>query len=771
MLNTILCRIGRRGFCARLLWIWLVSLDASLAASTPATLGVLSYRPKPVTEARWQATVDYLSKQTGHPFRLAAMNYAELELAVEQGRIDFVLTNPSHYALMSRRNGLSSPLATLIELENDQPLARFGGVIVVRSDRSELQQITDLRGKIIATPDIGSLGGYQLQAQALVRQGLSLPGDVILKITGMPHDRVLEAVLSGEADAGFVRTGVIESLSRAGRLDSARLRVLATRVEPGFPFVVSTALFPEWPIAALPHTDPGLAQRVTKALFSLHPEHPAVRAGGYHGWTIPADYEPVRALLQELRLPPFEGPPSFTVEDVLAKHGLSIAMGLTGIAAILILLMMLVRRQRQLHLQEQRLAEERGQLLAALGEGVYGVDTTGRCIFINPAALAMLGYSAEEMLGQDQHAMTHHQRPDKSPYPHSECPIHKTLHDGHTRRLEEWFWRKGGEGFPVEMTVAPLPTGAESRGAVVVFRDIRERLIAQERDRLLVTALEAAANGIVITDAEGRIEWTNPAFERLTGYTRAEAIGRRPAELVKSGLQDEAFYEAMWQSILSGRTWRGELVNKRRSGVLYHEELIIAPVPDDAGRIAHFVGIMQDISERKRMEAELHVLASTDPLTGLANRRQFMIWVEDELARIKRFGQTDASLLMLDLDHFKRINDSHGHAAGDAVLCAFARTIAGQLRQTDRAGRLGGEEFAILLVGTDLDGAEEFAERLRQETAAMRVASVAETLHVTVSIGISALHPDDASPDAVLHRADAALYRAKEAGRNRIARH
>ncbi len=762
--------MGWRGFCARLLLIWLVSLDTSVAATTPATLGVLSNRPKSVIEARWQPTVDYLSEQAGHPFRLAVMNYAELELAIEQGRIDFVLTNPAHYVLMTRRNGLSSPLATLVELENDQPLARFGGVIVVRSERSELRQLTDLRGRIIATPDIGSLGGYQMQAQALAGQGLNMPGDVKLKITGMPHDRVLEAVLSGEADAGFVRTGLIESLSRAGRLDGTRLRVLASRVEPGFPYVVSTALFPEWPLAAMPHTDPGLAQRVTKALFSLHPEHPAARAGGYHGWTIPADYEPVRALLQELRLPPFDGPPAFTVEDVLARHGPGIVMGLTGIAVILILLMMLARRQQQLRVQEHRQAEERGQLLAALGEGVYGVDAKGRCIFINPAALAMLGYSAEEMLGQDQHAMIHHQRPDKSPYPLSECPIHKTLRDGHTRRLEEWFLRKDGEGFPVEMTVAPLPTGAESRGAVVVFHDIRERLEVRARDRLLVSALEAAANGIVITDAEARIEWANPAFEQLTGFTRAEAIGHRPAELVKSGLQDNAFYEAMWQTILSGRTWRGEVVNKRRGGELYHEELIIAPVPDDAGRIAHFVGIKQDISERKRMEAELHILASTDPLTGLANRRQFMTWVEAELARFKRFGQADASLLMLDLDHFKRINDSHGHAAGDAVLCAFARAIAGRLRQTDRAGRLGGEEFAILLVGTGLDGAEEFAEHLRQETAAMRVTSEAETLLVTVSIGISTLHPDDASPDAVLHRADAALYRAKEAGRNRIVR-
>lgn len=382
----------------------------------------------------------------------------------------------------------------------------------------------------------------------------------------------------------------------------------------------------------------------------------------------------------------------------------------------------------------------------------------------------MLGFQAEEILGRDQHALFHHQRMDGSPYPHAQCPIHQTLQDGNTRRLEEWFLHKDGTGFPVEITVSPLRTGAQMQGAVVVFRDIRERLAARARDRLLVSALEAAANGIVITDASARIEWVNPAFEQLTGYSLAEAIGRRPAELVKSGLQDNTFYEAMWNTILSGQVWRGEIVNKRRDGSLYDEELIIAPVRNEkSGQITHFVGIKQDISERKRMQAKLELLASTDPLTGLSNRRQFMVWLEAELARIKRFEHNTASLLMLDLDHFKAINDRHGHAAGDAVLCAFAQKVSDRLRQTDRAGRLGGEEFAILLVGAGMSDAQEFAERLRQEIEAMPITIATGTLQVTVSIGVSLLHPTDTNPDNVLNRADAALYRAKGAGRNRVA--
>lgn len=745
-----------------------LAAPGAAAAEAPVTLAVLAFRPVPETQARWQATADYLSARTGRRFILQAMTYTELESAIQQRRVEFVLTNPSHYVQMTKRNGLSSPLATLIELENGISLANFGGVIFIRSGRKDIASLADLRGRTIATPDIGSLGGYQMQAAELQRAGISPTREVHHLITGMPHDKAVYAVLEGRADAGFVRTGVLESLARDGRIEPGRIAVLSRRLAPGFPFQLSTPLYPEWPFAAMPQTDPRLAQQVAKALYSMPEDDPAARQGHYHGWTIPTDYEPVRALLQELRLPPFDRAPAFTWQDVLDKHWLGIVLTGTGGLTIAILLFMLTARQRQLREQEHRLARERHQLLAALGEGVYGVDLEGRCTFVNPAALALLGYREDQLLGQDQHRLIHHHRPDGEAYPHAECPIFQTLRDGRTRQLEEWFIDRDGTGFPVEMSVAPIERSGVRTGAVVAFHDIRARQAAQARDRLLVSALEAAANGIVITDQDAHIEWVNPAFEDLTGYSRAEAMGRRPAELVKSGLQDEPFYKAMWQTILSGRTWRGEVVNKKRDGSLYHEELIIAPVLDAAGAIRHFVGIKQDIGERKRLEAELHNLATTDPLTGLPNRRHFLALLEQETARLQRSGEACAALLMLDLDHFKRINDDHGHAAGDAILRRFAELLRDSLRKTDQAGRLGGEEFAILLFATHAAGATEFAERLRERVAADAVAFDGRTLRITVSIGVSRLARTDSSADDALARADAALYRAKANGRNRV---
>ncbi|TAN65903.1 MAG: diguanylate cyclase [Methylobacter sp.] len=304
-------------------------------------------------------------------------------------------------------------------------------------------------------------------------------------------------------------------------------------------------------------------------------------------------------------------------------------------------------------------------------------------------------------------------------------------------------------------------------GLARVIRYALLRTEMEARNNLLVAALEAAANGIVITDKDAVVIWTNPAFSRLTGYSREEAVGHKPSDLIKSGLQDEAFYQDMWANLLDGRHWRGELINKRKNGSLYYEELNIAPVKNSAGEITHFIGIKEDISVRKEMEAQLQKLASTDPLTGLFNRRVFLERLEQEQAKVARLRRYSAVLLMLDLDFFKRVNDTYGHATGDTVLKAFAEIARNNSRATDIPARLGGEEFAILLAGADKSDALTMAERLRQQVAEIVIDHEAGPVRITVSIGAAILLADDVNSEAVLHRADAALYEAKDRGRNR----
>ncbi len=190
---------------------------------------------------------------------------------------------------------------------------------------------------------------------------------------------------------------------------------------------------------------------------------------------------------------------------------------------------------------------------------------------------------------------------------------------------------------------------------------------------------------------------------------------------------------------------------------------------DAEGRAQRMVGVQQDISERKLMEQRLEELAMRAPLTGLSNRRHFMQAIDREHGRVKRNPGLPVSVLMLDIDHFKRVNDTYGHAGGDEVLKAFSTSIRRQLREMDMAGRLGGEEFAVLLPDTDAVGSRRVAEKLRQAVEAMCVTlDDKSVVQVTTSVGLTRILPDDTRPDGALARADSALYRAKTGGRNRV---
>ncbi len=303
-------------------------------------------------------------------------------------------------------------------------------------------------------------------------------------------------------------------------------------------------------------------------------------------------------------------------------------------------------------------------------------------------------------------------------------------------------------------------------GMLAIGQDVTHREELAASQRLLTAAIEQSSSSIMVTDTRGRITFVNAAFCRTTGYSPAETLGKNP-RFLKSGETPPEVYQDLWGLLAGGRAWRGELRNRKKNGELYWEDASISPVVDAAGRVSHYLAVKEDITLRKQAEAEVARLATTDPLTGVANRRRFLEQLGMELDRVRRFG-VPASLLMLDVDHFKTVNDTHGHAAGDAVLQHLAELSQLGVRRIDLFGRLGGEEFAILLPETNCSGAQLFAERFRREVAGSPTLTARGEVPVTVSIGITELAPSDPSPDNVLARADAALYRAKQAGRNRV---
>ena len=285
---------------------------------------------------------------------------------------------------------------------------------------------------------------------------------------------------------------------------------------------------------------------------------------------------------------------------------------------------------------------------------------------------------------------------------------------------------------------------------------------AHEQLQVLWQAVEQSPTSIVITDRDAHILYVNPHFARETGYTAAEALGQNP-RLLQSGLTDPAVFSAMWDKLTRGEPWVGELVNRRKNGEIYWEEAQIAPVQDARGEVSRYVAVKLNITQRKEANERLAYMANHDALTNLPNRVLFFERVDQALALARRHG-TRLALLFVDLDKFKPVNDTWGHAVGDQLLRAVAQRLTGRLREADTVGRIGGDEFVILLneVGA-VDNAAQVADELRLSLAQpFELAGL--TLSISASIGV-ALFPDHGQDAIELARhADDSMYQAKQAG-------
>ncbi|MFA6311112.1 MAG: PAS domain S-box protein [Sterolibacterium sp.] len=321
-----------------------------------------------------------------------------------------------------------------------------------------------------------------------------------------------------------------------------------------------------------------------------------------------------------------------------------------------------------------------------------------------------------------------------------------------------------GEVRDVEVYSTPIQVGATPL-LLSVIHDITQRKKAEAQLRLAASVFANTNEGIVITDADNLIVDVNPGFTDITGYTRAEVIGRNP-RLLASGRQAPEFYTEMWQSLREHDFWRGELWNRRKNSEVYAEIISISAVRDEAGSLQHYIGVFSDINRIKKHEDELVRFAHYDVLTGVPNRRLFADRLGQALARVHRSGKPLA-VCYLDLDAFKPVNDEHGHRAGDQLLIMLTDRLQGLLRANDTIARLGGDEFALIL--TDLPHPEDCSlllDRIQAAICAPVTLDVA-VVSVSASIGVTLCPPDVSDGAVLLRHADWAMYRAKEAGKNR----
>ena len=253
-----------------------------------------------------------------------------------------------------------------------------------------------------------------------------------------------------------------------------------------------------------------------------------------------------------------------------------------------------------------KLSEKRSRLLLeSAGEGIFGLDTKGQVTFINPAGASMLGYTPEDLLGTDVHGMIHHSYKDGSHYPQDACLMQKTLKKGRSFAVhDEVLWKKDGSSIEVHYTSVPIRKEDEIIGSVVTYRDVTElKRLTREMNKLS-RAVEQSPVTIVITDKKGKIEYVNPTFTKISGYTPEEAIGRNP-RILRSKKNPDALYKTLWETILSGNVWRGDMINVMKDGREVWEAVSIAPIYDTSDHITHFVAVKEDITEKRTFQQQL----------------------------------------------------------------------------------------------------------------------------------------------------------------------
>ena len=283
--------------------------------------------------------------------------------------------------------------------------------------------------------------------------------------------------------------------------------------------------------------------------------------------------------------------------------------------------------------------------------------------------------------------------------------------------------------------------------------------------RQLSSAVENSGSAVVITDISGRIEYVNSRFCDITGYSLQEVLGQTPA-LLRSGETDPTTYRDLWRTIRANRKWRGTLRNRRKDGSLYWSMQSIAPISNEKGSITHLVSVGDDITQLKEYQSQLEQLAYFDPLTELGNRRAFRQHLDQLL---EQPSEQYRALLLIDLDHFKKVNDTMGHEAGDLMLKTVANRLRFCIPEQDRVFRLGGDEFSILI--DNLDSLDTLRERVSEMIALLSQPMDIGTheLQTSASIGITLIGIDACDNSGLLRNADLAMYRAKRAGRNTFA--
>ena len=470
---------------------------------------------------------------------------------------------------------------------------------------------------------------------------------------------------------------------------------------------------------------------------------------------------------------------------VLFSDGLLVGLGLSlaqleraqllkGLGFVLLtagLLYTVLRAHRQQHSlvhQALRSSEKRlHQALEAANDGMWDWDLQTQKLYFSPGYAALLGIQPDALGDNPQQWLQRLHADDRASF---------------DRNLEQRLAARNPEPYEVNYRLLHQDGSyrwIQSRGRLLLDEhgqaerligtasDITQRRKDEDSLRQAAAVFDATQEGVLVTDAQQHIVHCNPAFTRITGYSQAEILGQSPS-MLKSGRHDKSFYDSLWSALQNRGAWSGEVWNRRKSGEIYPQWQCIRVIHDELGEISHYVAVFSDISALKRSQRELDYLAHHDPLSNLPNRLLFTERVERALERAK-IDEQGGAVLLIDLDHFKNINESLGHNIGDLLLKDVGERLGQQLGKRMTLARLGGDEFGLLDEGcSSAEQAAVMAQRLQAcLTQSFRINQ--QELFITASIGISLYPFEAADVGQVLRNADSALFKAKSSGRESYA--
>ncbi len=668
-------------------------------AASPVKIGVLANRGKEAADTMWSNTASYLTRKiTQHVFTIVPLDFHEIDAVVGRGDVDFVIANPEIYVGLEAQCGVTR-IATIKNKTKSGGYKIFGGVIFARADRSDIRDLRDLKGRSFMAVESNSLGGWTMAWREFKSEGIDPYRDFAKLIFGGTHDAVVYAVRDGKVDAGTVRTDTLERMHDEGKIDMNDFRILNPKKAENFPFVLSTRLYPEWPLAKVRHVQDELAQQVDIALMNMSKDDPAAMSAKIEGWTIPAVYQPVHELMKELNIGPYENYGKVTLASAIRQYWYWFLLALFLLFLMALVTVYVVRLNRILRKRTSELLTAKEEAEVANGQLHQ--------IHLETSVLYQVSSVISRSISMD-----------------------KLLTD-------------------VLSTISSLEAFKSDKGSIFIIEGDRMKLLAHmghsndflnlhkdmkvgdclcgivaQTGEILVSANSAKDNRHTIVDPDapphGHIVVPLKTKDRVEGvldlYMRAEgAIDENEAKLLLS--------------------------------------------------IGNQLGIA---IENAKLYEETKTLSLRDSLTGLWNHEEILRILGVELARAEREG-TSVGVIMADLDHFKRVNDTYGHIVGDAVLSAAAGKMLSLFRSYDAIGRYGGEEFVIILPGCDGKSIAGIAERLRKTIGDELMDTPAGMIPVTMSLGVTISSKEKRQDvKSHVHAADLALYRAKTNGRNRV---